>query len=134
MTRIASRMPRGFTLIEMLVVMAVLGLASSVVLPGMWRMLEAARARGDIADMEAAIASLPARRFFAATPATLDRDSFAALVAPLPEGWDLAVPSPIRFATNGVCSGGELTLSAPGGLVLRYRLAPLTCAMEALAE
>lgn len=132
MTHTASRTPRGFTLIEMLVVMAVLGLASSVVLPGMWRMLQAAQARGNIADMEAAIASLPARRFFAATPATLDRDSFAALVAPLPAGWDVAIPTPVRFGTNGVCSGGTLTLSAPGGLVLNYRLAPLTCTIEAL--
>lgn len=132
MTHTASRLPRGFTLIEMLVVMAVLGLASSVVLPGMWRMLQAAQARGELVDLQAALTSLPTRRFFAGTPGQLDQDNFSALVAPLPTGWEVSIPAPVRFAANGVCSGGTLALSAPGGLVVRYRLARLTCALETL--
>ena len=134
MTQAASRTTRGFTLIEMLVVMAVLGLASSVVLPGMWRMLQSAQARGELVDLQAALASLPTRRFFAATPGQLDEGNFAALVAPLPAGWEVSIPDPVRFAANGVCSGGTLALTAPGGRVVHYRLAPLTCALEVLPE
>lgn len=128
MSRPQGRFGRGFTLIEILVVMALLGLASSVVLPGMWRMLEAAEARGQWADMEASLSALPARRFFAGAPGTLDTHSFAAWVAPLPEGWVLAIPEPIRFSRSGACSGGTVALTAPSGEQRRYRLPAPTCA------
>ena len=45
----------------------------------------------------------------------------------LPEGWAIEVERPIRFAFNGICEGGTLTLRAPGRPPEKLLLEPPLC-------
>jgi hypothetical protein len=49
----------------------------------------------------------------------------------LPSDWSLVVDPPITFSYNGMCTGGTVRLSFPGG-ERRYRLVAPYCRVEAL--
>jgi len=143
----------GFTLIEMLVVLLLGALLTATVLPAMQRMLEAAQYKtahdaivGRLGELAyEAFASgrslvltssgadaLPAPAA-AATPPARGADAAPAPVPPqpypvdLPEGWAIEVERPIRFAFNGICEGGVLTLRPLGRPPEKLTLAPPLC-------
>ncbi|MGL6290155.1 MAG: type II secretion system protein [Silanimonas sp.] len=109
-------MARGFTLLEMLVVLVILGLAAAVVAPPLARTLERVREAGDRDDVARGLEALPARAreagralvFRAGEPIVI-RDR------PWPEGWAVVPVAALRVEANGFCQGGTLQVARPSG-------------------
>lgn len=138
---------RGFTLIEMLVVLLLGALLTATVLPAMQRMLEAAQYKTARDAIVGRLGEL-AYEAFASGRSLVLTSSGAALAPPaatpgapgkgadaapppypleVPEGWAIEVERPIRFAFNGICEGGTVTLRPPGRPPEKLVLAPPLC-------
>jgi prepilin-type N-terminal cleavage/methylation domain-containing protein len=112
---IAARRPdaRGFTLLEMLAALAIMGMVIAVAAPALVRTIETAafasqsdRIAREIEGLRAK-ALLERRRFvFPGTGAA----PLEELSAPLPDGWTIE-GEPVVFLDTGVCLGGALTIS-----------------------
>ena len=110
---------RGFTLLELLVVMAVVGLLAGLIAPNLQKLVgsvdRATRRDGLVAD----IAGLSYRAYSLGQGFELSEANFGQLlrdgnpVLAVPSGWRVAVEQPIRFGFNGLCNGGRLTLVSP---------------------
>lgn len=117
---------RGFTLLELLVVMALVGLAVGLVAPAAQRGLDAAQARGIAGDMSAALNSLPVRAFQRGAVLTVDEAALRQLLPALPGDWRIGMPQPLRYGPTGVASGGLVRLTPPGRPALEWTVQALT--------
>lgn len=126
----------GFTLLEMIVVLALMGLATAMVAPGGYRMVASWREAADVDAAMKSLAALPlvARdqgrelrllpdpdgsgvRIFSPGAPKEDAPQSDAHLVELPEGWTLEFDQPLVVRANGACSGGSGTL-----VTLRQRL------------
>jgi prepilin-type N-terminal cleavage/methylation domain-containing protein len=131
--RLASfpRADHGFTLIELVVALAVVGLTLTFVLPRMAGWLDGLGFSAKQQQLEESLAEMGERARRSGRPMFLrssDKIADAANTAAiaLPRGWALTVEPPILFQYDGLCTGGTVRLSFPGG-ERTYRLAPPFC-------
>lgn len=130
----AARAPNGFTLLEMLVVLAVLGLLAALAFPALGTAWDRARFAFGRDTIERELDLLPLRAYTQARRLVLDYPEGAppegagaeSVRLPLPEGWTLATQAPIVFTETGVCLGGEVAV-ALGGERYTYRLEAPRC-------
>lgn len=122
---------RGFTLLELLVVLALAALLTALVVPAAVRGLDAARERGVAADLTALLAGLPVRAFKDGESVQFDAKALTALLPELPAGWSLQLSAPLRYSASGVAEGGEVVLKAPGRPTLRWRVVAGTGVVDA---
>lgn len=113
-----ARKTSGFTLLEMLVVMVLLGVISSLALPAMQRWHDALQSRAQsgalVEALRAAVFAAGAQR----RDLVMDERSFAPpgkgvdahVALTLPPGWTLRRVVPARFLANGLCRPGMLVL------------------------
>jgi len=121
---------RGFTLLEMLVVLVILGMAAAMVVPPLARTVDRVREAGELDDVRRALERLPlqARKQGRA----LAFPAGAVLPAqdrPWPEGWRVLAVTPLRIEASGFCHGGEVQASGPVGS-RRWRLSAPDCRAE----
>lgn len=102
---------KGFTLLELLVVMALLGLASSVAAPRVLGWAEAAQERANLDVLQARLSALPTQSFFAGKTHGLME---AADTWPLPLGWRLYTPKPVVYEASGMTQGGTVQVLCCG--------------------
>jgi general secretion pathway protein G len=121
----APRGARGFTLLELLVVLTLIGLAIGLVAPSMVGWLGAAQERGWRADLRARIESLPVRAFIGGEPLALDGPALLRDLPGLPADVTLELDSPLRYSELGVALGGALEIQQ-GRRRDRWRVAPVT--------
>lgn len=101
----------GFTLLELVVVLALLALATALVAPQGFRMIESWRRATDVDAALGAMAALGAT-----AQAQGRRLEFAAGAIPaaelpgVPDGWTVVLSTPLVVQANGACGGtrGEL--------------------------
>jgi prepilin-type N-terminal cleavage/methylation domain-containing protein len=130
------RADAGFTLIEIVVAIAIVGLALTFVLPrlsGLLDRLGSSMRQQRFEDHLAALGS-EARRtgrtvLLRSTEPQKKPETKPAIE--LPSDWFLVVDPPITFSYNGMCTGGTVRLSFPGG-ERRYQLVAPYCRVEAL--
>jgi len=136
--RLASspRADEGFTLIELIVALAVVGLMLAFTLPRVAGWLDRLGFSAGQERLEEALAELPeqARRsghtiFLRSSDRGTDAANAAAIE--LPRGWTLTVDPAIVFRYDGLCTGGTVRLSFQGG-DRSYRLAPPFCRPQPL--
>lgn len=124
-TRVVRRgmQVRGFTLVELLVVLVLVALLAGMALPSLLRLRESADRASAHNRILGLLAVLPYRAYISGKPMRLtDKPPFD-----LPQGWSLRVPEPIVYLFSGVCEGGSLVLVAPDGVEYSVRLAPPRC-------
>lgn len=115
----------GFTLLEMLVVLALLALASGMVVPRAVGWLDAARERGWRDDFKAYLEALPVRCFLAGEPLRFEAQDLLSVVPDPPTRLELRLPRPISYDAQGVASGGAIELRR-GDLKEIWHIEPVT--------
>jgi prepilin-type N-terminal cleavage/methylation domain-containing protein len=116
----------GFTLLELLVVLALLALVTGLVAPAAVRAIGAARERAASADLGALLEGLPMRSFRAGAAQAYSGEALRLLLADLPSGWTVEAAPPLRYTAQGVAAGGTVRLLAPGRPALALRVLPVS--------
>ena len=123
----------GFTLLEMLVVLAIMALITSVTLPNLQRLSERVSFAAQRADLIAQIDQLAYRSFVTGSTLDLSTDSLGQPMKDgqpairVPDGWRLTVPRPVHYGIDGFCSGGVVVVAAPDGDAETFTLAAPRC-------
>jgi prepilin-type N-terminal cleavage/methylation domain-containing protein len=124
---------KGFTLLELLVVMMVVGLVAAMAGPNLERMFAGVDKATRRDGLVVALSGLSFRAYSLGEGFVLSNATQRQLLAdgdPLlsvPKGWRVVVDSPIRFDLNGWCTGGLLQLVSPDDVVERLRLDAPDC-------
>ena len=103
---------RGFTLLEMIVVLAILGLATALVAPAALRGIDSWRRQAELDSLLDQIRAMPGNARARGKPIAISDDALKAEPPPLHVGaeWTLSVPVPWKVHANGVCEGGEIVI------------------------
>jgi prepilin-type N-terminal cleavage/methylation domain-containing protein len=111
--RHARRDVRGFTLIEILLVLALLGLLLTLTAPALGKLYARIGVNSDLQNLIGGIGALPLLAFALGEEGTLEE--LAERHLELPDGWSMQGGKDIYVRANGVCSGGTLRLVWPEG-------------------
>ena len=114
--------PRGFTLLELLVVIGIIAVVSAVTFPGLVRLYQSVSNRVELDDIVSDINLLGRRSFESGRSYSLTGSSQI-----LPQGWRLEVPDAIHFSASGACRGGSISFVKNDTLKLRVKLDPPFC-------
>lgn len=131
----------GFTLLELMVVLALLGVVTALAMPNLNRLLTSAQATSErdfvlnqisalgraarLAERDLVVVGSPAADGSVDVPEGTEPHQLD-----VPPDWQVAFSPPLRIRANGVCLGAELTLEFQNQQVLRGRLEPPFCALE----
>ncbi len=101
----------------MIVVLAILGLATAMVAPSMLRGIDSWRRQGVVDSLLDQIRALPGAARASGMPVEISEASLASGAPPLrvPAEWTLRVPVAWRVNGNGVCQGGGVRLANAQG-------------------
>jgi len=123
---------KGYTLLELLIVLVVIGLLSSIAFPRLKVLYDGGRFIYEKDEVVRQLASLGYKAYATSTRFTLlDSQSDEGEALELPEGWRVVAESPVEYRENGVCSGGLVRL-LQGERSIRLKLSPPFCRPELL--
>lgn len=100
----------GFTLLEMIVVLAILGLVSALVAPAAIRGIDSWRRQAAMDELLDGIHGLPGEARARGQAIIVSDDTLSAAEPPLrmAASWTLSTPTAWQVRANGVCEGGKL--------------------------
>ena len=100
----------GFTLLEMIVVLAILGLAAALVGPSMVKSIDTWRRKAAMDVLLDQLRALPGKARGSGKAITISDAALASAAPPLSidADWTLSAPKPWSVGANGVCQGGEV--------------------------
>lgn len=119
----------GFTLFELLVVLALLGLVAGMTLPAGVRALEAARERAVEREVRLVLAGLPLEAFRSGLPLEVPASALRQRLTAWPQGWLLELDQPLAYSAEGVARGGQVRLQTPQGRLQTWVVEPYTGAL-----
>ncbi|AZU03110.1 hypothetical protein X907_0563 [Glycocaulis alkaliphilus] len=113
------RLRPGYSLLEVLIAVAIIALAAGMAVPGLLGGLEAREASGYFRTAEARLRALRMEAALDARAIQLEDADLNAALPPPGQGWSLAATGQLAISPAGRCLEGEvpvhLVLSAPGG-------------------
>lgn len=103
----------GFTLLEMIVVLAILGLATALVAPSAIRGIDSWSRQAELDSLRDQVRALPGNARATGKAIVLSDATLKGKDPPLRIAgeWTLGVPSPWKVNANGVCEGGDLVIA-----------------------
>lgn len=109
---------RGFTLLEMIVVLAILGLATALVAPSALRGIDSWRRQAAMDALLDQIRALPGAARGGGREIAISDDALKGAAPPLriDEGWTLRVHTPWKVNANGACESGEVEVGNAYGV------------------
>lgn len=119
---------RGFTLLELLIVLALVSMVAAMVAPRLQHTYDAVARSGDRAEALRQIERLPliARDLGKVVQVPADDPAALAGLLRLPAGWQAIAVEPLRIEATGLCHGGKLRVEG-GGAVETWTLASPDC-------
>lgn len=112
LSHVLTRSQAGYSLLEVIVVVAILGLAATLSTPSLLRMIAAQQAQQVVRGLVTEFGVLRAEAFIQNTALTAEaleeRLSRAA-----PADWTLQVDDTVRLSGNGYCTAGAITVRSP---------------------
>jgi len=96
----------GYTLLEMVVVIALIALATALVAPPGMRMIRSWQEASEVADVIEQIERLPSAVRASGNPLLL-ADAASNVPLELPEEWKLVFDMPLQVHSNGACSNAQ---------------------------
>lgn len=129
--RLRPGQPKGFTLLELIVVLALLGLATALVAPSGFRMISSWHRA---TDLEASLQTVSALSVAAASEGRmrmLETGSVDAdLLSGMPEGWRIELDAPLTVQANGACSDSLGRALGPDGHVQKFEVIAPFCRVK----
>lgn len=103
---------QGFTLLEMIVVLAILGLATAMVAPSALRSIDTWRRQSEQDLLLDQIRALPGNARARGRAIVVSDEALAGEKPPLhvAADWTLRVPAAWQVHANGVCEGGDVEI------------------------
>ena len=140
-----GRRNRGFTLLELIVVLVLVGLVTVLAVPNLQRLYESFTRKAEQGRILNQIAGLGREamlrgRAYAVYGSAGDAAEaenagrvlgFEAYPLDLPEGWELSVDKPLLVRANGACLGATMTLVYRGARAARVVLEAPYCRVGA---
>jgi prepilin-type N-terminal cleavage/methylation domain-containing protein len=123
-----ARRKRGYTLLEMLIVLAVMALAIAIVVPRGEAMLDQMTAHAVFFDFQRQVSDLRRGAYASQTGVVIrgsddaDPSLARARTIPLRAGWTYRLTQPIAVSEGGACAGGNVE-------ILKYRRPVMHLAM-----
>lgn len=107
----------GFTLLEMIVVLAILGMATALVAPATLRSIDSWRRQAAMDVLLDQIRALPGSARARGEPIVVSDASLKSAAPPLriADGWTLRAEPAWRIAGNGVCEDGQVVVAGVSG-------------------
>jgi general secretion pathway protein G len=106
----SPRASSGYSLVEVIVVLVLLSLVTSVVIPNISSTLDRFRFRSNQDEVLIQLSGLGYLAYQKQQAIVLYPDDDLGDVLELPEGWTIELEGPIRYQANGICLGGMITL------------------------
>ena len=134
--RPGARLQAGFTLLEVLVVLVLVGLLTALAVPNLQRMSQSVEAATRRDAVLADIGALGYRAYVIGQSFELGPATAAQLlldgnpVLALPAGWRITAELAVRYSFSGYCAGGTLKLQGPDGTNERLVLQPPLCRVQ----
>lgn len=125
----ATRVRRaaGFSLLELLVVLALISFMTALVAPRLKNTVDAISRSGERADAVRQLERLPLLARRAGRALVAERGQALAVEGmTLPDGWSARALEPLRIEASGYCNQGLLEVAAPG-FIERWTLAAPDC-------
>jgi prepilin-type N-terminal cleavage/methylation domain-containing protein len=123
----------GYSLLEMLIVLAIMALAIAIVVPRGEAMLDQMTAHAVFFDFQRQVSDLRREAYASQTPtavrATGDTDpaDAAARVLPLRAGWTYRLDHPIAITAGGLCTPAMVEVLKGGQPVMHLRATDAAC-------
>lgn len=133
---------RGFTLLEMLIVLTIVGMAAAMVVPRLVSRLDRISDSLVVAAVGVQLRQLPRRVRLTGVALELSSETWQRRLPDGLAGIELAsplilvLPNKLQIAANGTCMGGEVQLVRPGAaessestLLATFDYAAITCTL-----
>jgi len=122
----------GFTLLELLVVLALMALIAGLAAPRAVSALEGARQRAVERELRLVLAGLPLEAFRAGTALEVSVASLQARISAWPSGWSIELEQPLAYSAEGGARGGVVRVRNDQGRVQAFLIEPYTGALRPL--
>ncbi|WP_268768319.1 prepilin-type N-terminal cleavage/methylation domain-containing protein [Stenotrophomonas sp. Leaf70] len=125
--------PCGFTLLELVVVLALLALATALVAPSGFRMIASWRRAAEVDATLGAIAALGNEAAQEGRARTLDAGPVGdGVLEGVAEGWQVTLDAPLRVQANGACDPSSGQARGPDGYVQPFEVSAPFCRVRRL--